>query len=122
MEPAPKGAAWRREILPDPVLLFRFSALTFNGHRIHYDIDYCRDVEGYPGLVVHGPMLALLLLDMVERTFPGRAIARFDYRAASPLFAGAPFAVCGREGDGALELWIEGPEGQLATSATVVLA
>lgn len=122
VEDAPGNATWRREILPDPVLLFRFSALTFNGHRIHYDSDYCRQVEGYPGLVVHGPMLALLLLDLVERAFPGSSIVRFDYRAVSPLFAGAAFAVCGREGENGIELWIEGPQGQLATHASAVLA
>ena len=121
-EAAPADAAWQRTVMPDPVLLFRFSALTFNAHRIHYDADYCRTVEGYPGLVVHGPMLALLMLDLVGRHCPGRVLRRFDYRAASPLFAGEPFTVCGRpDGEGAV-LWVTGSQGQLATAGTVVFA
>jgi len=117
-EAAPEGAAWRRMLRPDPVLLFRFSALTFNAHRIHYDAAYCREEEGYPGLVVHGPMLALLLLDLVGREMPGRTVRRFDYRAVAPLFAGAPLAVCGKPIAGGAELWIEGETGALATAAT----
>ena len=121
-EPAPVDAAWQRTVMPDPVLLFRFSALTFNAHRIHYDADYCRNVEGYPGLVVHGPMLALLMLDLLGRHCPGRALRRFDYRAASPLFAGERFTVCGKPtGEGA-ELWVAGSQGQLATAGIVVFA
>jgi len=119
----PGEAVWRREITPDAVLLFRFSALTFNAHRIHYDIDYCRDVEGYPGLVVHGPMLALLLLDLAERMMPGRRFRRFDYRAVAPLFTPDRFSICGRpDGDDRALLWIEGPDGALATTAELALA
>ncbi len=116
-------AEWRREITPDAVLLFRFSALTFNGHRIHYDIDYCRDEEGYRGLVVHGPMLALMLLDLVEREMPGKTISSFQYRAVSPLFTPDMFAVCGLPtGDQTAALWIENSEGGLATTAEVTFA
>src|SRR5665647_1448780 len=68
---AEKGAAWQREIVPDEVLLFRYSALTFNGHRIHYDRRYVTEVEGYPGLIVHGPLIATLLVDLVRRNAPG---------------------------------------------------
>jgi 3-methylfumaryl-CoA hydratase len=94
--PAPDAApaAWHRELTPDPVLLFRFSALTFNGHRIHYDIDYCRDVEGYPGLIVHGPLQTLLLLDLCRRQ-TARPVRKLEYRAQSPVFHGHPLAVCG---------------------------
>ncbi|MDA0219352.1 MAG: MaoC family dehydratase N-terminal domain-containing protein [Proteobacteria bacterium] len=120
---APRDGTWQRTVMPDPVLLFRFSALTFNAHRIHYDSTYCREVEGYPGLVVHGPMLALLMLDLLGRECPGRAVRRFDYRAASPLFAGEPFTVAGRESaEGAAELWVAGSRGQLATAATATFA
>lgn len=121
-EALPSDSAWRRELVPDPVLLFRFSALTFNAHRIHYDARYCREEEGYPGLVVHGPMLALLLLDLVGRTCPERTVARFEYRAVAPLFAGARLAVCGRPADRGAELWIEGPDETLATTGTVTFA
>ena len=93
-EQAAATPAWQRELTPDPVLLFRFSALTFNGHRIHYDIDYCRDVEGYPGLIVHGPLQTLLLLDLCRR-HSARQVRRLEYRAQSPVFHGHPLAVCG---------------------------
>jgi 3-methylfumaryl-CoA hydratase len=76
VEPPPQraetGAAWQREIVPDDVLLFRYSALTFNGHRIHYDRRYVTAVEGYPGLIVHGPLIATLLLDLLRRNAPTR--------------------------------------------------
>jgi 3-methylfumaryl-CoA hydratase len=121
-EPAPSGAAWRREIRPDPVLLFRYSALTFNGHRIHYDQPYVTKVEGYPGLIVHGPLIATLLLDLVAREGKGR-LQRFAFRAKSPLFDTAPFHVNGLPGaDGReVRLWAEGPDGTLAMEATATL-
>jgi 3-methylfumaryl-CoA hydratase len=75
-------------LVPDATLLFRFSALTYNTHRIHYDHPYVTDVEGYPGLVVHGPLLALMLLEIPRRHRPGRAVTAFDYRLARPAFAG----------------------------------
>ena len=122
LEP-PSAPRWRRTVEPGPVLLFRFSALTFNAHRIHYDIDYCRDVEGYRGLVVHGPLLALLLLDLAERELDPRRFRRFAYRAAAPVFAPEPFRVCGRrESDRRALLWIEGADGALAMSAELDLA
>src|SRR5262249_14070243 len=92
---APSDAMWSRTILPDPVLLFRYSALTFNGHRIPYDPPYVTHVEGYPGLVVHGPLIAPLLLDLVRRNAPDIPVKTFDYRAVSPLFVGAQFTVSG---------------------------
>ena len=112
----PEGAVWRRDILPDDVLLFRYSALTFNGHRIHYDRRYVTGEEGYPGLIVHGPLIATLLVDLVRRN-SGRAIASFRFRAVSPLFDIAPFAVCGRPEGDAVALWAQGAAGQLAMEA-----
>jgi len=92
-EPIPDGA-WTRTVIPDPVMLFRFSALTFNGHRIHYDQPYVTEVEGYPGIVVHGPMTALLLADLAHRNGPG-PLDSFSFRARSPLFTDGPFALRG---------------------------
>ena len=92
---APEGEAWRREIRPDPVLLFRYSAVTFNSHRIHYDRPYATGVEGYPGLVVHGPLIATLLVDLLRRNLPRATLTRFSFRALKPLYDTAPFATCG---------------------------
>jgi 3-methylfumaryl-CoA hydratase len=112
---APASPAWSEPVVADNVTLFRFSALTFNGHRIHYDQPYSSREEGYPGVVVHGPLLALLLLDGASRN-GGRPPARFAYRAVSPLFAGEPFQLQGAGGlprgtAGESEVWIVGPRG-----------
>ena len=85
--PAETRATWRREIVPDDVLLFRYSALTFNGHRIHYDRRYVTGVEGYPGLVVHGPLIATLLLDLLRRELPQATVTHFAFKAVSPHLA-----------------------------------
>ncbi|MFF3831093.1 hypothetical protein ACFYXX_10030 [Streptomyces sp. NPDC002458] len=82
------GEPWQLRARPDPTLLFRLSALTANAHRIHYDAPYCRDTEGYPGLVVHGPLLALLMLDVVRREAPGRRVSTLSFRLRRPAFAG----------------------------------
>jgi 3-methylfumaryl-CoA hydratase len=120
---APHPATWQRDVTPDDVLLFRYSALTFNGHRIHYDRRYATTVEGYPGLVVHGPLQATLLTDLVRRELPGATIARFAFRAVRPLFDTGALRVCGRERTGGeLELWIEDAEGFVAMEATATLA
>ena len=119
---APQDPRWEREIVPSDVLLFRYSALTFNGHRIHYDRRYCKDVEHYPGLVVHGPLIATLLLDLVRREMPSAAIRAFHFRAVSPVFDTEPFLVCAKPEDGNLSLWARKPGGQLAMSATAVCA
>lgn len=118
-ETAPGDGVWRREIRPDPVLLFRYSALTFNGHRIHYDQPYVTKVEGYPGLIVHGPLIATLLLQLLAEHAGGRGLGRFSFRAKSPLFDTAPFLLAGRpEPDGAgARVWAEGPGGALAMDA-----
>ncbi len=122
--PAPAGCAWQRTVVPDDVLLFRYSALTFNGHRIHYDRRYATVVEGYPGLIVHAPLIATLLLDLLRRNLPGAAIAAFEFKAIKPLFDVAPFAVCGRpEGDGkTVTLWAQDADGWLAMSGVATLA
>ncbi len=114
---------WRRTITPGPVLLFRYSALTFNGHRIHYDRSYVTGVEGYPGLIVHGPLTATLLLGLAaEKT--GRPFRRYAFRGRRPLFDTAPFELMGRmdeDGQGC-ELWAADPDGNVAMTATVEFA
>ncbi|MGF1503073.1 MAG: acyl-CoA dehydrogenase [Paracoccaceae bacterium] len=112
-EPAPGDETEARRWQADATLLFRYSALSYNGHRIHYDAAYAREVEGYPGLVVHGPLLATLLLELVR----GRPLRRFAFRARAPVFAGEPFEACVRELDAAADLWIRGGDGRLAMSA-----
>lgn len=85
-QPVPPDPVWRQDQPMDPVRLFRFSAVTFNGHRIHYDLEYARNVEHYPGLVVHGPYQALLLIDAAQRRAGGAKPARYSYRGVRPLF------------------------------------
>ena len=120
---APADAAWRREIVPDDVLLFRYSALTFNGHRIHYDRRYVTEVEGYPGLIVHGPLIATLLMDLLRRELPDADVASFRFKAVRPTFDLNPFHVSGkREIDGkTVRLWASDHEGWLTMDATAVL-
>jgi 3-methylfumaryl-CoA hydratase len=115
---APTDEAFSREIVPDPVLLFRYSALTFNGHRIHYDRSYVTEVEGYPGLVVHGPLIATLLLDLLRRERPEARVRRFEFRALRPVFDIHRFTVCGRpDGAGRFRLWARDHEGAIAMQA-----
>jgi 3-methylfumaryl-CoA hydratase len=102
-EPAAEGA-WRLRLEPDARMLFRFSALTYNTHRIHYDQEYVTGVEGYPGLVVHGPLLALLLLELPRRFAADRPVAGFEYRLQRPAFAGAPVVADGVPGDDGAQL------------------
>ncbi len=120
---APTDAAWQRRIVPDEVLLFRYSALTFNGHRIHYDRRYATEAEGYPGLIVHGPLIATLLVDLLRRNMPAASIATFAYRAVKPLFDTASFHICGQPpGDGkTVKLWALDAYGHLAMDMTVSL-
>ena len=127
VEPPPQraatGAAWQREIVPDDVLLFRYSALTFNGHRIHYDRKYVTEVEGYPGLIVHGPLIATLLMDLVRRNAPQAEIASFRFKAVRPTFDLNPFRVNGQlQDDGkTIKLWAEDHEGWLTMDAVATL-
>jgi 3-methylfumaryl-CoA hydratase len=121
---APKDVAWRRTIKANPVMLFRYSALTFNPHRIHYDRAYCIETEGYPGLVVHGPFAQQCIFDLLRDSMPGRRIKTLSVRARAPLFDTAPFGVVGRptpDGNGA-ELWTVTPQGTIAAQAMATLA
>lgn len=118
--PAPvesRQSDWSRTITPDPVLLFRYSALTFNAHRIHYDRPYSREVEGYPGLVVHGPLTATMLVDLYLRNNPGARVTSFSFRGQRPLFDINSFTLCGKKRAGGAELWAVGPDGQVAMTA-----
>jgi 3-methylfumaryl-CoA hydratase len=118
---APTGAVWRREINANGVMLFRYSALIFVAHRIHYDRRYATEMEGYPGLVVHGPLIATLLSDLLRR-HSNAPLRSFRVRAASPLFDNAPFSVCGTpEPDGRASLWAQSVEGHLAMKADAVM-
>jgi len=121
---APTDHAWTREIVPSVVMLFRYSALTFNGHRIHYDRPYATETEGYPGLVVHGPLLATLLMDLLQRNVPAGLVTHFSFRAIRPVFDTAPFHVCGRFGEDGktVSLWVKDADGWLAMEASAVLA
>lgn len=122
--PAPANEAWSRTINPDPVLLFRYSAVTFNGHRIHYDHPYVTRVEGYPGLIVHGPLTATLLVDLLRRSLPGADVRSFSFRALRPLFDTAPFTVCGspEAGKNAAKLWTRDAEGAVTMEARATWA
>ena len=119
---APAGETFSRLITPDPVLLFRYSALTFNGHRIHYDRPYVTGVEGYPGLIVHGPLIATLLLDVLRRELPGARVKRFDFKALRPVFDIHSFTVCGHhDGSGRVALWTRDHDGWLTMQASAEL-
>ena len=120
---APKNASWQREIKPDDVLLFRYSALTFNGHRIHYDRKYVTEAEGYPGLVVQGPLIATLLVDLVRRQVPGALIKTFHFKAVRPTFDLHPFHLNAEpSGDGkSVKLWASDHDGWLTMQGAVEL-
>ena len=121
---APAQSAWERRIVPDDVLLFRYSALTFNGHRIHYDRKYATEVEGYPGLVVHGPLIATLLMDLLRRELPDAVVRTFTFKAVRPTFDIHAFSVHGEpSADGkTVRLWGRDHEGWLTMDATATLA
>ena len=116
----PANAAWTVEHLPDAPLLFRYSALTFNSHRIHYDHPYVTQVEGYADLVVHGPLIATLLLEAAQQPHPGRAVRAYSFKAVRPLICGTALRVRGHTAtpDGSLTLWAEDGEGALLMQAT----
>jgi 3-methylfumaryl-CoA hydratase len=120
---AETGAPWQREIVPDDVLLFRYSALTFNGHRIHYDRKYVTEVEGYPGLIVHGPLIATLLMDLLRRHAPGADVASFRFKAVRPTFDLHPFRLNGAlsADDTSVRLWAKDHEGWLTMDAVATL-
>ena len=121
---APAGETWSRTLTADAVMLFRYSALTFNGHRIHYDFPYVTQEEGYPGLIVHGPLIATLLVDLVHRERPDATVGTFAFRAVRPTFAGNAFTLCGKPSDDgrSIELWAKDHDGYLTMQATATLA
>ncbi len=118
---APTGAAWQRTVVPDDVLLFRYSALTFNGHRIHYDRKYVTEIEGYPGLVVHGPLIATLLMDLLRRHAPGAEVTAFRFKAVRPTFDLNPFRLNGQRDRNTVKLWAQDHEGWLTMDAVATL-
>jgi 3-methylfumaryl-CoA hydratase len=127
--PTPNGAqfdhdAWDASttLIPDPRLLFRFSALTFNTHRIHYDLPYARDIERYRGLVVHGPLIASLLMQLVADTHGDNALASFSFRAVSPAIAGEQLHLAMRQVDDGIELGAFADDGRQTMKASAVLA
>ena len=121
LKPAPAVAQFSRQLQPDPVLLFRYSALTFNSHRIHYDRDYATAQEGYRGLVVQGPLTATLLLDLLYREVPGATVDSFRFRGIRPLIDGDTIRIEGcREGNEVV-LWALGADGGLSMQARAVL-
>jgi len=124
--PAPRltseAADFSRPVVPDPVLLFRYSALTFNGHRIHYDRPYAMNEEGYPGLVVHGPLTASLLMELLQQQCPDQLVRHFDFRGVAPLFAPGRFLVCGKHlGGNQYRLWAQAESGAIAMEASAGL-
>lgn len=118
-QPAPGAAEWQREWRADERMLFRYSALTYNAHRIHFDIDYCRDVEGYTGLVVHGPLLATALCELARAAAAehGSKLTEFEYRAEAPVFHTEKFTACGRPTEVGGEFWIVGADGSVRMRA-----
>ena len=120
-EAAPMRARWRREVVPDEVMLFRYSALTFNGHRIHYDHPYVTGEEGYDGLIVHGPLTATLLLDLIARETPETTLAGVRFRAVRPVYAGRPLVLEAAPTDDGIAAWAL-YDGAVAMRADMALA
>ncbi|WP_326685705.1 MULTISPECIES: MaoC family dehydratase N-terminal domain-containing protein [unclassified Streptomyces] len=115
----PPPGAWQRSLVPDPVLLFRYSALTFNGHRIHYDRTYAQQEEGYPGLVVHGPLTATLLLDLYVRQQPAAHVTGFRFRGLRPGFDGRELTLHGTPTGTGASLYAADDQGRTVMSAEV---
>ncbi len=125
---APPAGLWERSVHGDELMLFRYSALTFNGHRIHYDRSYVTAVEGYPGLIVHGPLIATLLLDGLRHQFPDAIVTHFEFKAIRPTFDINRFSICGaplsdanRPDGKTFHLWAKDHEGWLTMDASVVI-
>ena len=119
--PEPPANSWSQEMIADAAMLFRFSAVTFNGHKIHYDRTYAAIEEGYPALVVHAPLLAMLLLQLVRRN-TGKRVKRFEYRAMAPLFDGQPFQLSAvEEGADSVNMQVLRTDGKTAARARCVV-
>ena len=116
--PPPPVAQHRETHVSDPVLLFRYSALTFNGHRIHYDRDYVTKVEGYPGLIFHGPLQASFIVELAAKLHGGQPPKKLSYRGVQPLFEGSEFSINANTSDSGMELWIANAEGQPTMKGT----
>jgi 3-methylfumaryl-CoA hydratase len=116
--PPPPVAKHRETHVSDPVLLFRYSALTFNGHRIHYDRDYVTKVEGYPGLIFHGPLQAAFIVELAAKLHGGKPPKKFSYRGLQPLFEGSAFSVNANDNAASMELWIANADGQPTMKGT----
>jgi 3-methylfumaryl-CoA hydratase len=116
--PAPPAAKHRESHMADPVLLFRYSALTFNGHRIHYDRDYVTKVEGYPGLVFHGPLQASFIVELAAKLHGGTPPKKLSYRGIQPLFEGSEFSVNANDTSAGMELWTANSTGQPTMKGT----
>jgi 3-methylfumaryl-CoA hydratase len=116
--PSPRLAQHRETHMADPVLLFRYSALTFNGHRIHYDRDYVTKVEGYPGLIFHGPLQAAFIVELAAKLRGGRPPRKLSYRGLQPLFEGSEFSVNANDNGSAIELWTANSDGQPTMKGT----
>jgi len=120
VEPTPVPNEWHIVLRPDEVLLFRMSALTYNAHRIHHDLAYARDVEGFLSLVVHGPLLALMLLELPRRFAPDRQVAEFAYRLRRPAFAGAAVVAAGKPDGSDLTCGVPGADPSITGEVTLV--
>ena len=118
--PPPPAAQHRETHVSDSVLLFRYSALTFNGHRIHYDRDYVTKVEGYPGLIFHGPLQAAFIVEMAAKLRGGKAPKKFTYRGVQPLFEGGEFSINANDNGAAMELWTANDAGQPTMRGTAM--
>jgi 3-methylfumaryl-CoA hydratase len=116
--PPPPVAKHRESHMADPVLLFRYSALTFNGHRIHYDRDYVTKIEGYPGLVFHGPMQAAFIVELAAKLHGGIAPKKLGYRGVQPLFEGSEFSVNANDTGAGMDLWTANSTGQPTMKGT----
>lgn len=114
-----RNYSFKKQFRIDEVTLFRYSAITFNGHRIHYDRPYATQTEGYPGLIVHGPLLATLLLHTLKKENPNKDISTFEFRAVNPVFDFNTFEICADVQSDQTELWIEKEHGQVCMKAKV---
>ena len=118
----PMEAVWRRRLTPDEVMLYRYSALTYNGHRIHYDYPYVTGEEGYDGLIVHGPLTATLLLDLIAREQPSQKLTSVRFRALRPVYAGRELTIEAAPTDGGIEAWAVDADGAVAMRAAITVA